>query len=456
MHFFKPLKWLVLLVYVLSGPCAWAQESPRYLPNDFLVLKNKAGDTVAPIDLAYLEFLGVPEAWHETTGHRQVIIGLSDGAIDTTLLDFSGKTKILQKAPLASGHGLSVGSIAAAQGDNNFGIPGVCYDCSLLTTVFGNPNMEMLLELGLNGAKVINASWVTSQKTARAQEVIDTLMAMGTVVVAGAGNQSWKKNKGQKYYYPASLDKVISVSSVMFLHQNPLEGLDYEADGRPFVENVMGFVGRTAGFDGYDTSRPLRIYPESVATLNTEVDLLAPTVGLFRYNKWILEDEVVMGTYQGTSSATPLVSGTIGLMNALCPCLPAQEIESILKITALNIDHIEANKPYYGHYGAGILQTGKAVSLVKNLYDIHAEVSLSEQQFDRWDFLLTSYAQSVRLSHLRFSGSSALDLTSRTAIVLGPGTHFQPEVQSKGIHLKINEGQWPPCALRTKNHDADR
>lgn len=452
MRYFKPLSYWVLLGLLLVTIAGMAQSPrPGYLPNDFSFLMNKAGDTVAPLDLGYLNFLGVPEAWKYTTGHRDVIIGLSDGAVDTTLIDFRGKTRILKTAPIASGHGLSVGAIAAAQGDNNFGIPGVCYDCGLLTTNYGNPNLEMLLELGQNGAKVINASWVTSQKTARAQEVIDELLAMGTVVVAGAGNENWKKNKGKTLYYPASLDKVISVSSVMYLHQDPKEGLSFEADGRPYVENVRGFVGRTAGFDGFDTSAPLRIYPESVATLNTEVDLLAPTVGLFRYNKWILDNEVVKSTYQGTSAATPFVTGTIGLMNALCPCLPAVEIESMLKLTALNIDHIEANKPYRGHYGAGILQTGKAVELVGGLYDPQATVTLSEQQFDRWHFQLTSYADSVVFSDIIFRGAASLDLSSSGSIVLGPGTELSPKGSGDGMHLWIDSNRAPPCALRLKN-----
>ena len=146
MRYFKPLSYWVLLGLLLVTIAGMAQSPrPGYLPNDFSFLMNKAGDTVAPLDLGYLNFLGVPEAWKYTTGHRDVIIGLSDGAVDTTLIDFRGKTRILKTAPIASGHGLSVGAIAAAQGDNNFGIPGVCYDCGLLTTNYGNPNLEMLL-----------------------------------------------------------------------------------------------------------------------------------------------------------------------------------------------------------------------------------------------------------------------------------------------------------------------
>ncbi|WP_435579519.1 hypothetical protein [Gilvibacter sp.] len=55
--------------------------------------------------------------------------------------------------------------------------------------------------------------------------------------------------------------------------------------------------------------------------MNKEVDILAPSVGLFSYSKFILKDTISYSISETTSGATPLVSGTIGLMLSLNLCL---------------------------------------------------------------------------------------------------------------------------------------
>ena len=260
------------------------------MPNDFYTLRDASGLLIDSLDLGYYDTLGIPSAWQHTTGTQQVIVGLSDAAVDANQLDFVGKTRVLRNVDWQNGHGMGVAAIAVAQGNNDFGIPGVCYECGLVTTNYGNPNLEMLLELADAGAKVINCSWVTSVGTKRGQEVINTLLDRGVVVVAGAGNQNWATNKGQKNYYPASYDGVISVSSVMYQHQNWQEALKYEDNGKPYVENMWGMVGRTAEINHKKSGPEFRIYPQSTATLNTQVDLLAPTVGVMRYSKWVTQD----------------------------------------------------------------------------------------------------------------------------------------------------------------------
>src|SRR5690606_18568802 len=117
------------------------------------------------------------------------------------------------------------------------------------------------------------------------------------------------------------------------------------------------------GFKNGDFSKPY-IYPVSVTSLNAEVDILAPSTGTFLYGKYLEKGKLVYDLFEHTSNTTPLVTGTVGLMFSLYPCLPADEVESILKMTATNIEHIEANKPFAGNYGAGMLNTGRAVEMV--------------------------------------------------------------------------------------------
>jgi len=407
------------------------------LPNDFLWLKNEDGEIVDRLDLSYYEFLGVPQAWQLTTGKPSVLIGISDAAVDPDQTDFRGKTRVLKSTDFKNGHGMGVAAIAAAQGDNNFGIPGVCYDCGLVTTNYGNPNLEMLLELADAGAKVINCSWVSSVGTKRGQEVVDLLLKRGVVIVAGAGNQNWATNGGQKLYYPASYHGVISVSSGMYLHSDWQKALKRENNGKPYVENLRGLVGRTAEINLDQPEPDFRIYPQSTATLNKEVDLLAPTVGVMRYSKWVSDQTLIYNTYQGTSTAAPFVTGTIGLMFSLEPALRANEVETILKLTAMNVDEVPGNAPYQGHYGAGMLQSAAAVDLVKGLYDSQGDAMLSKQKFKRWQQSLTAFNHRVRLKNIEFTDKAEFTLQAKRQIVLMPGTRIAPD---KGgyIHLSID------------------
>ena len=110
------------------------------MPNDFYTLRDASGLLIDSLDLGYYDTLGIPSAWQHTTGTQQVIVGLSDAAVDANQLDFVGKTRVLRNVDWQNGHGMGVAAIAVAQGNNDFGIPGVCYECGLVTTNYGNPN----------------------------------------------------------------------------------------------------------------------------------------------------------------------------------------------------------------------------------------------------------------------------------------------------------------------------
>jgi hypothetical protein len=90
------------------------------------------------------------------------------------------------------------------------------------------------------------------------------------------------------------------------------------------------------------------------------VDICAPgyDVAISAATGWYL-------TNSGTSFAAPFVSGTVALMVAANPCLTNDQIETILKETAVNIDNL--NPAYAGKLGAGRLNSAEAVSRASNL-----------------------------------------------------------------------------------------
>ncbi len=419
-------------------------------PNDYGLTSTIGENLGAQVNLDYLDVLDVPKAWYYTTGSRDVIIGISDGGIDTLDIEFAGKTKVVRTSPLSKGHGYSVAETAAGQGDNAYGIPGVCYDCSIYTTNYSHfHSLEQLVELSRMGVKVINCSWGTTTFYETAQEAIYEMLENGTVVVAIGHNRSFSKGKGKVYYYPASYDKVIAVSSVTHRYEDFRENIKISDNNKYYVENVRYYVSRTAGFKDNDTTQTPYLYDQSIKNLNDEIDILGPSVGIFRYGELALNGKVDVSQFNQTSGVAPLISGTIGLMYSVYPCLPAEEVESIIKLTSTNIDDVEPNKPYKGLYGAGMLNTGKAVKMVFDMFAEKEAVRIENQKFSRWEFILTSISDVV-IQNQEFTENATLELTSKKGITISQNTVLKPNETGK-IHLKIDPLLEKECELRLRD-----
>ncbi|MBT0608844.1 S8 family peptidase [Aequorivita echinoideorum] len=433
----------------ISGQIIPKEQRKIFEPNDYGLTSTIGSNIGLQAHLDYLDFLEVPKAWYYTVGNPNIIIGISDTGLDTTDTDFAGKTKIIRKS-IEGGHGKGVASLAAATGNNAFGVPGVCYNCGIYSTTYGDfKNLDQLLELSNLGVKVINCSWYSTTRFDSAQEAVNKMFENGTILVVAAGNKNWQESKnGERLYYLASYDNVISVSSAMYKYKTVEENVVKSEKGFRYAENILGYVGRTMGFKDNDISKPY-IYPVSVTSLNREVDILAPSTGTFLYGNYLEKSDLVYDTNEHTSNATPLVTGTVGLMFSLYPCLPVDEVESILKMTSLNIDHIEANKPYAGKYGAGILNTGRAVEMVFDMFAENEVVTIENQKFSRWDFKLTSHSE-VLIKNQEFTENATLNLTSKKRIVIAANTILKPSETGK-IQLKINPNLERECELQLRD-----
>jgi hypothetical protein len=101
-----------------------------------------------------------------------------------------------------------------------------------------------------------------------------------------------------------------------------------------------------------------RFYGDATSTHqhNLTVDICAPG-----YDVALSTAPGVYVTGNGTSFASPYVSGTIALMISVNPCLTPDQVEFILKSTAVNID--EMNPSYVGLLGAGRLDASAAVRM---------------------------------------------------------------------------------------------
>ena len=434
----------------ISGEPILGDDKKIYEPNDYGLTSTIGENIGMQANLDYLDVLGLPEAWYYTTGSPAVPIGISDGQINPDDIDFKGKTTLFKKSSYSNGHGVNIAANAAAQGDNGVGFAGVCYDCSIYGTNYGYiTNFAEVVEVAKAGARVVNCSWVTSRYIESGQKVIDSLFNEGIIVVAAAGNRDFNQTKGKVFSYPASYRHVISVSSGMYRHENPLDNILQLENGIYYTSNLRGSVGRTMGFPENDTLQEPYVFPVSTAMLNTEVDILAPTAELLMFQEFINKGEVKNYKFETTSGATPLVSGTIGLMFSLYPCLPAEEVEPILKITALNVDDVPGNKRFAGLYGAGLLQTGKAIKLLHHLKSENEIAYIENQNFSRWDFKVKGVSKEIVMRNQTFSDGSTLEVESKNKIRISRNTVLKPNKSGK-IHLKINPILENECDLQTR------
>ncbi len=434
------------------GELIQAEEKKIFEPNDYGLTSTIGENLGNQANLDYYDFLDVPKAWYYTTGSRETIIGISDGTIDTTDADFKGKTRIHRKSGYGKGHGISVASIAAGQGDNAYGVPGVCFDCSIYATIYGDyKNLAYLLELSNLGVRVINCSWVGSTYNETTQAVIDEIFSNGTVLVAAAGNTNWIQNKyGEKRYYPASYNNVISVSTAHYKNETAYDDILTLNDSIYYADNIRHHVGRTMGFVDNDPTKQYKYFPVSIATINSDVDIAAPSAGILLYASYVKDKSTKHVRGEATSPAAPLVTGAIGLMFSLNPCLPVDEVESILKITSVNIDYVKHNKPYKGMYGSGALNIGSAVKMVYDLASPNSTSYIEKQNFSRWNFKLTALSKEVVIRNQKFVQSATLDLRSKNSIIIGENTVLRPNVEGS-ISLKIDPSLEKNCELQLRD-----
>jgi hypothetical protein len=136
-------------------------------------------------------------------------------------------------------------------------------------------------------------------------------------------------------------------------------------------------------------------------------------------------------------------------MFSLYPCLPAEEVESIIKLTSTNIDDVEPNKPYAGMYGAGMLNTGRAVKMVFDMFAEKGPAIIENQRFSRWNFKLTAISE-VLIQNQKFTEDARLDLTSKKRITISENTVLKPGALGK-IHLKIDPSLEKECELQLRD-----
>lgn len=295
-----------------------AELAPKYEfmndPNDY--------NSIYAQDYA-LDLINAKGAWDYSTGDSNVILGISDGNFFTNHEELQTEYVSINTAANTPSyyyyHGTAVAATAAGATDNSQGKSAIGYDCKLSLASMG---YNRALQMSYEGVEVINLSWASGcYYSTYVQSIIDEIYNNGTIIVAAAGNGG-TCGGSSNLVYPAAHNHVIAVSSV-----GPQDN----------HERVIG-------------------NPASTHQHNSSVDICAPgyDVALTVAPGWYM-------TGNGTSFAAPYVTGTIGLMLSVNPCLTFEDVEQILSMTAVNID--AQNPNYIGQLGAGRMDAMEAVKL---------------------------------------------------------------------------------------------
>lgn len=246
-------------------------------------------------------------------------------------------------------HGTLVAGIAGAMTDNvnsetlQFeGMAGACWRCKLMAVrlinaegwAFGSDAAAAIHYAASMGAHVINISWGMDLSTAGSAELeaiqviadaIDFAASRGVIVVAAAGNSG-----RAGLHFPAIMRNTIAVGSADWLDRRswfssyavpaeiPDNGLD--DDGNGWVDDVLDVVApgeliwSTMVLSAYDV------------LLYDLLGLPGLEPGLDTY-----------GGGDGTSFATPLVSGYVGLLLSQNPGATLSQIRQAIRANALDV-----------------------------------------------------------------------------------------------------------------------
>ena len=361
--------------------------------------------------------INIEAAWDKEIGTENIKIGVIDGHIDFTNLDFGDGTlqgsKIkgyncllnqdiatLQIIPYES-HGTSVGGIIGALRNNNFGVAGIAggdntignkgvslYNLVIFADYYTNGTQasEVIEALALGnlsttvnngfGLHVQNMSFGSTEPSGDLFETLDEGFKNGCVLVASRGNQGYTSNLPE---FPACYSKDNVIMNVIASGTDGKRKNVFNGANEPLIwESSFGFScpqGNCLSCEKVDFMAPGTI--ELIKTTVSSNDLST------YYPSCELNNNQNFGCFNGTSAAAPHVSGTAALMiskhhitNGYPNGLISEDIEHILE------KNVFVQSPTFSYYsGYGRINAGSALEKVSNPYYVkHITVPISSTQ----------------------------------------------------------------------------
>lgn len=296
-----------------------------------------------------MQAIQMPQAWDISSGAGVVVAVLDTGIAyktqnsfiqapdlaGTTFVagyDFVNKTNTPNDD---NGHGTHVAGTIAQTTNNGVGVSGVAYGASIMPVKvldsLGQGTYAGIIQ-GIdyavaNGAKIINMSLSGHSGSQALQDAVNRARNHGVLVVAAAGNN------GGAVEYPAKYNSVIAVGAVRYDQTRPsYSNIGGEVDiAAPGGDNNIDQNG-----DGFGDG----IVQQTFKTGETNT---------FRY--------LFM---EGTSMATPHISGVLALLLSANPGLTPDQLEAAIKSSALDLGPAGVDQ----EYGAGLVQAASALAAI--------------------------------------------------------------------------------------------
>jgi subtilisin family serine protease len=170
-----------------------------------------------------LRRIGLPAAWDVTRGLPSVLVAVLDTGVDGEVPDLQAAVVpgFNAIAPTVApsddnGHGTSVAGIIAARTNNEQGIAGICWMCTVLSVkVLGADGTgdTALVAAGIvhavdAGARVISMSLGGPADDQTLDQAVAYALGKGAILVAAAGN-----NGTSAPFYPAAIPGVVGVAA---------------------------------------------------------------------------------------------------------------------------------------------------------------------------------------------------------------------------------------------------
>jgi thermitase len=253
--------------------------------------------------------INLDDAYNLTIGSPEVVIAILDSGVDQDHQDLAqnllpGYDFVNEDANPEddNGHGTRMAGIAAAVMNNSLGVAGTCPSCKILPVKAGRSdgsftiydsyqaleyaanmhNIEGIPE-NPNPADVISMSFRFNNPSTSLENGVADAASTGAILLAGAGNDNTDAMK-----YPAAYEQVIAVAAT---DQN---------DARISISNYGIWV-----------------------------DIAAPGISIYTTT---LNNGYT--TSAGTSAATAMTAGLVGLMRSRNPSLDKDQAQQILQETA--------------------------------------------------------------------------------------------------------------------------
>jgi len=299
----------------------------------------------------------LPQAWSINTGSSSVRIAVLDTGIDTGHPDLGNNVDVASGYNFVdnntdtmdwNNHGSHVAGTIGADTNNNQGVAGVMWDCSIIPVkVLGDGGsgsywgiaQGILYAAGLTEdpaipepVQIINLSLGGPNNSSILREAVKAAAEAGVIMVGASGN-----NNGS-ILYPALYPEVIAVGAVDYNYPDAPQRAPYSNYGDEL--DLVAPGGNTEVDSNNDGN------PDGV------LSTWFPRGGPKDYD---------YSFFQGTSMATPHVAGVIGLM--LAEGIPTNRVREIIQRTSIDLGSTGFNH-YYGH---GLINAYWAVNDVQHI-----------------------------------------------------------------------------------------